>query len=446
MRRPIAIDEMPMNPSKRQREARPNFLSRHCVLSRPVLVVEDQRALAMMLAAMLKERWGCEVHVAEDFRRAKELLASGAPYFAACCDLNLPDAPDGEVIDILVAADIPIIAVTAAFGGEMRQRMIDKGVLDYVLKNSVNAYAHVCELVGFIARNQLAKALVIDDDPLIRDMLMRILTRLRMIVLTAENADDALLMVEDHPDVRLAIVHEHVPQVNGVVVTSALRQRLDKEHLVIIGISDSDDRLIGADFLKNGANDFIRKPFVFEEMITRITKNLEMLNLVEENRQAAYRDYLTGLPNRRSFFVEGPAYMKRASVAGRPLVVAMVDIDNFKRINDTHGHDVGDVALQHVAGVLSASFPDCLVGRLGGEEFGIVLPGSGGEARAVLEKFLATLVATPLVIGQAELTITASIGLATLSRGVEPDLDDLLKAADARLYVAKSLGRNRVEA
>jgi diguanylate cyclase (GGDEF)-like protein len=126
----------------------------------------------------------------------------------------------------------------------------------------------------------------------------------------------------------------------------------------------------------------------------------------------------------------------------------MVDIDNFKRINDTHGHDVGDEALQHVAGVLSASFPDCLIGRLGGEEFGIVLPGSGGEARAVLEKFLATLATTPLVLGQAELMITASIGMATLSpgRGVEPDLDDLLKAADARLYVAKSLGRNRVEA
>lgn len=434
--------------TKRQRHPHPSYLSRHESLERPLLVVEDQRALAAMLAAMLHERWGCEVDVADSLQSARELLAAGKPYFVACCDLNLPDAPDGEVIDLLAEANIPTIAVTAAFGGDMRQRMIDKGVVDYVLKNSINAYAYVCDLVGFIRKNQMTKALIVDDDRIVRKVLGNILRRFRMQVIEAGDGQEALRLAAQHKDLRLAILDYQMEGMDGIRLTAALRQEQGKERLAIIGISSDQDRLIGAEFLKNGANDFFAKPIAFEEVICRVNQNLEMLNLIEENHNAAYRDYLTGLPNRRSFFVDGPYRLEQARKADLPVAVAMLDIDHFKRINDTHGHDTGDEALCHVAALLASAFPASSIARLGGEEFGVLLTGDdAGNAFRLLDEFRATLASSPLDLDEhSSIRITTSVGLAgTVANGSE-DLDALLSAADAKLYAAKAGGRNRVEA
>lgn len=410
---------------KRQRRARPSFLSRQESLERPLLVIEDQRALAAMLAAMLQERWGCEVHVAGSLERTRELLAADIPYFAACCDLNLPDAPNGETIDLLDAADIPNIAVTAAFGGEMRQSMIDKNVVDYVLKNSINAYSYVCDLVGFIRKNQLTKALIVDDDRITRKVLANILGRFRIQVLEAADGQEALRLAAQHQDIRLAIVDYLMDGMDGIRLTSALRQEYGKDRLAIIGISSEENRLIGAEFLKNGANDFFFKPISFEEVICRVNQNLDMLNLIEENRNAAYLDYLTGLP----------------------VAVAMLDIDHFKSINDTYGHDVGDEALCHVAKMLRAAFPAPLIARLGGEEFGVLFSGTEADnAYALLDEFRATLERMPLESAGASIRITTSIGMVNATSGIDADLDYLLSEADARLYAAKTAGRNRVAA
>lgn len=432
---------------KRQRRARPSFLTRQESLERPLLVIEDQRALAAMLAAMLQERWGCEVHVAGSLERTRELLAAGTPYFAACCDLNLPDAPNGETIDLLAAADIPTIAVTAAFGGEMRQRMIDKNVVDYVLKNSINAYSYVCDLVGFIRKNQMSKALIVDDDRITRKVLANILGRFRIQVLEAADGQEALRLAAQHQDIRLAIVDYRMDGMDGIRLTSALRQEYGKDRLAIIGISSEENRLIGAEFLKNGANDFFAKPISFEEVICRVNQCLDMLNLIEENRNAAYRDYLTGLPNRRGFFADGPYRLAQARMAGLPVAVAMLDIDHFKSINDTYGHEAGDEALCHVATLLGAAFPAPLIARLGGEEFGILLSGTEADnAFALLDEFRATLERMLLESAGASIRMTASIGLANATSSIGEDLDFLLSAADARLYAAKAAGRNRVAA
>lgn len=432
---------------KRQRNAHPSFLTRQESLERPLLVIEDQRALAAMLAAMLHERWGCEVHIAESLQRLRDLLAAGTPYFVACCDLNLPDAPHGEAIDLLAEAGIPTIAVTAAFGGEMRQRMIEKGVVDYVLKNSINAYTYVCDLVGFIRKNQLTKALIVDDDRITRKVLANILGRFRIQVLEATNGEEALRLAAQHKDLRLVIVDYRMEGMDGIRLTSALRQENGKDRLAIIGISSEENRLVSAEFLKNGANDFLAKPVSFEEVICRVNQNLEMLNLIEENRNAAYRDYLTGLPNRRSFFVDGPYRLTQARLADLRVAVAMLDIDHFKSINDTYGHDVGDEALCHVATMLNAAFPSPLIARLGGEEFGVLLTGTEADnAYALLDEFRATLDRMPLERAGTSIRITTSVGLASTVASSGDDLDTLLSRADAKLYEAKSGGRNRVVA
>lgn len=157
---------------------------------------------------------------------------------------------------------------------------------------------------------------------------------------------------------------------------------------------------------------------------------------------AASTDYLTGLPNRRTLTQRAEQLFKKAGQAGAGLSVAIFDIDSFKKINDTHGHDVGDRALQHVADILSTHAGNrTMVARSGGEEFVMLLDGPPEQRLEGLRKAVQD---APCKTDGKVLPLTVSIGVA--SRGPsDADFSGLLRRADRALYAAKSLGRNRVE-
>lgn len=408
----------------------------------PILVVEDQLAIAQMLAAMIRERWEADVVVARSLQEVKDLVAARpAAFHVASCDLNLPDAPYGEVIDVVNAAGIRSIALTAAYGQELRETILNKGAIDFVHKDNINAFEYVTELVGRLCKNLSIKVLVVDDSMSARALLKHTLHQLCFEVLTAKDGKEALEVLNANPDIRLMLADYNMPEMDGFELTIEARKKFGKDDLAIVGISASDDPGVSARFIKSGANDFIHKPYSYEEFLCRINQNLDMLELIQANRDAAYRDFLTGLHNRRHFFQAGARMHGEAAKKGPP-VLAMLDIDRFKVINDRYGHDRGDAALIHLANLLRQHFPEALSCRLGGEEFVVLTAGIAADAmRERLDGFRRAVFATPVDADGESIEMSVSIGVTDRAGA---DLDEMLRVADANLYRAKEHGRNRI--
>ncbi len=165
----------------------------------------------------------------------------------------------------------------------------------------------------------------------------------------------------------------------------------------------------------------------------------------EKARQAAVCDHLTGIDNRRSFFEAAEIELRRWRRLPRPLSLLMIDADQFKKINDTHGHPVGDEVLRHIARLMGSTFRQIdMVARIGGEEFAVLLPGSDlASAQRVAERLRAALEAQPAPTDAGPVRCTVSIGIATMDEATA-SVEALLKRADEALYAAKHGGRNRV--
>ncbi|MEJ2214022.1 MAG: diguanylate cyclase [Gammaproteobacteria bacterium] len=419
---------------------RPQHTGMICA-EKPILIIEDQKSLGIMLQDMISERWSCDIHLASTLEEATKLLNENNQYLVALSDLNLPDAQYDKILDTLKAFKIPTVALTGEFGGELREKILSKGVVDYVLKDSINAYSYVVDLLGRLIKNKSIKTLVVDDSKPIRLMLKELLELNGLQVITAENCNDAIKCLKKHHDIKLILTDYNMPDKNGVELTVAVRKKFGKEKLAIIGISEAHGTNTTASFLKNGANDFIHKPLNFEEVITRVNQNLDMLGLLEENYKAANYDFLTQLYNRRAFFRIGQETVEAAFAKGKPITVAMLDIDFFKKVNDTYGHDVGDIVLSQFSQILAKHFHDQLTARLGGEEFAVVMtgiPSSLAEKR--LERLRTTVEETVFDEDGTSIHVTSSIGV--VNSQDNNDLDELLLIADRQLYTAKESGRN----
>lgn len=409
-----------------------------------VLLVDDSQAITQLLRVHCERVAGVATEMAGSLAEAMASVESDPKrFFLAVVDLNLPDAPDGEVVDYLQAHDIPVVVLTGHYDDAMRERMVAKNVVDYLLKASVHEIEHAAHLVRRIHRNRDLQALVVDDSRAYRQYIGGLLEIQHLQVLYAENGREALAVMDQEPGISLVITDYNMPELDGLGLIEALRQQRGRDELAIIGVSDTIHPALPARLLKIGANDFITKPFLVEEFYCRVTQNLDLIEHIRAIRESAVRDYLTGLYNRRYLFEAGEALFAQARRARTSLAAVMLDIDHFKRVNDHYGHLAGDRVLKEVANVLAQSLRRAdLIGRYGGEEFCILLPEiERGALLAKLES-LRTAVANTCIIHDGEgLSVTISLGTTLESAAT---LQALIDRADGALYQAKEGGRNRV--
>lgn len=407
-----------------------------------VLLVEDNKMLAKAQAAMVKNALGFTVDIAYSFQEAEKLVAKGA-YFVALLDLVLPDAPNGEIVD-LVVKKIPSIVFTATYDEETRNSVMEKGVLDYFIKNSIEDFKKVVDEVKRLDTNRKKTILIVDDSKPVRKVIANILKRYNYNTLEAEDGEDALKVIEQNKGIQVVITDYNMPKMDGYELIQRLRNSYDKDEMAIIGLSANDMKSVSTRFLKHGANDFLKKPFEDDELHIRVGQNIELLDKIGQIKDFANKDLLTGLHNRRYFFDAGAQLYQNARQGHITLTCGMVDIDHFKKLNDTYGHHAGDLALKALAGVLEESFErGDLIARLGEEEFCVLSPNMpDDDVQRIFEEVRERIGSIVIEVGGNRVSFTASIGVSTI---LGKDLDDMIGIADDMLYRAKEDGRDRVK-
>lgn len=345
------------------------------------------------------------------------------------------------LIDHCLSQKIKVILLAKSSLELAKQLFATKSILDYVIcqEKTEDGIRQVTTIIKRYIKNQQVTALVVDDSNAFRSHVAFLLSTRGLRVLTANDGVSGLEVIQNEP-IRLVVTDYQMPNMDGLSLVKAIRKNYQDDQLAIIAFTASQGKYT-ADFLKMGANDFLNKPFSREELTCRIDRSLDMLFMVDQLRDSAERDVLTGLHNRRYFLKHSEQLFQE----NRMQALAILDIDFFKKINDCYGHETGDVALRCMADIMRDFMaPGLLIARLGGEEFCIVFSEQFNEnPREFLEKLRVT-------VSQKEITFINSSFYQTLSIGLVDNtkdhlsVSDIMMLADNRLYKAKHQGRNQV--
>lgn len=297
--------------------------------------------------------------------------------------------------------------------------------------------------------------LIADDDPTSLSMLKGMLRKWGFDPIAVRDGAAAWNVFDGEVAPKLAILDWNMPVSNGVDICQRIRREQPSDPPYIILLTSKDDKADMVAGLEAGADDYVTKPFYPEELRARIEVGERMIALRARLNKAlsllehqALHDELTGIMNRRAVTGALRREIAKAERGGGALSIGLVDIDFFKKINDEHGHLVGDKVLVGMTGLLRHELRKYdFLGRWGGEEFLIVTPGVGsGSVSGLYERLRGSIAENMIDAGSVKLGVTISIGVAVADADDKENLtlDGLLKRADDALYQAKADGRNKV--
>jgi PleD family two-component response regulator len=255
-----------------------------------ILVIEDSALFAHLVVKEIEAKLGMTVVLAKSYAETQKLLTDieeqdffSEDYFSiAVSDLNLPDAPSGKVVDLVRSKNIPVIVFTSEFDNKMREMIWSKDIIDYVLKRGKQDVQYLVTLIKRIFSNRFIKVLVVDDSKAFRTQTCNLLEIHKYNLLQAGDGVEALKILKENPDINLVIADYEMPNMDGFVLTQKIREKYNKNEIAIIGVSSQGEHSLSAQFIKNGANDFICKPFLTEEFYCRVTQNVETIEHIKQ--------------------------------------------------------------------------------------------------------------------------------------------------------------------
>jgi two-component system cell cycle response regulator len=447
-----------------------------------VLVVDDIPANVKLLEARLSAEY-FEVLTATSGQQALEIITGHMPDIVLL-DVMMPGMDGFEVCRRIKSETrtqhIPIVMVTALDQVSDRVKGLEAGADDFLTKpvsdialitrvkslvrlkmltDELRARAESTREMGLDAGNfdiaaagKKGRILLVDDRRSTYERLQGVLQTANEVKVITD-PQEALFTAADG-DFELVIISLALTNFDALRLCSQIRS-LDRTRLLpILLVVDQDEtaRLMRA--LEIGVNDYLVRPLDRQETLARVRTQVRrkrytdfLRTNVQHTIEMAATDGLTGLFNRRYLMSHLSTYVDQSAERARPMAVLIVDIDFFKSINDTYGHDVGDEVLKEFASRIRANVRGIdLVARFGGEEFVVVMPDTDlALAQGIAERLRETVAGNAFHVtgGQTQVAVTISIGIGTFDRGDDTP-NTILKRADTALYRAKKTGRNRV--
>ncbi|MBD3271842.1 MAG: diguanylate cyclase [Elusimicrobia bacterium] len=297
------------------------------------------------------------------------------------------------------------------------------------------------------------RILIVDDEKDMVDVICEVLSTSSYELLTALSGEEALQIIEKQT-VDIVLLDLNMPGIGGYEVCRRIKKLTEGALTPIIVLSSNSQEVDKVAALSLGAVDYITKPFSPGELRARVQTQLKLKNMHEDlykQRSAMSKlvihDELTGIYNRRYLLTRLDEELARASRYRSPLVCMMMDIDDFKMINDTHGHQAGDVVLKGISVLLRNFVRETdVVARYGGEEFVIILPETDiPGAVAFAERLMESIRNHTFTYQDKNLNVTMSIGISS-NQNTEISKETLINEADTCLYKAKNEGKNRIKA
>lgn len=448
-----------------------------------ILVVDDIPANVKLLEARLLAEY-FDVLTAEDGFKALNIVEQTSVDLILL-DIMMPGMDGFEVCERLKAnprtAHIPVVMVTALDQPADRVRGLKAGADDFLTKpvNDLQLVSRVKSLVrlktlsdelriraetarnigmdDFMRLDNLdvsGQVLLVDSRASSQERIIRALKPVAEVTAISDPQSAVFEAAENHFD--MIIINGNSDDYDPLRLCSQLRLLERTRFLPLLLVTELGQEDIVIRALDLGVNDYIIRPIDPNELVARTLTQIKrkryndrLRSSVRQSIELAVTDGLTGLNNRRYLDNHLKTLFNRAAARGRPLSVCITDIDRFKLVNDTYGHDVGDEVLKEFARRIRSTVRGAdLACRFGGEEFVVVMPDTDAvSAGAIAERLRRVIEESPFSLPGQELalTVTASLGIATNMTGVDTP-EQLLKQADRALYEAKNQGRNRVVA
>lgn len=407
-----------------------------------ILLVEDVASFGKSVKRELEARLFHKVTVVPTLAEAKGLLKNSAGEFAlAVVDYSLPDAPDGEGVRQIVSTGVPTIALSATLKGSMRENLLSLKAVDYVIKGRPDAVPTLVREVERALANSRAKALVVDAHDESGKRTRAMLEACKFSVIGASDGKGALDAIGRHADLKAVLVDADLPDMEGWQLVSKIRLIHGYSALPVIGVAGWGEAEANAAFVKYGANDFIARPFRQEELYSRLTMNMELAEQRFSLKRAHNFDFLTGLPNRTSFFGMAEKLFENYKRDNLSITIGLIDLDRFRELNARCGHGMGDAVLKEVARLVKSHFRKSdVVCRFGGEEFCVMLTNVGKNLeKSTFEKFRRLIAETEVEYRGKKARATVSIGV---TGNYHTSLEGMVRRADEMLMEAKNAGRN----
>ncbi|MBF0626498.1 MAG: response regulator, partial [Magnetococcales bacterium] len=226
-----------------------------------LLLVEDSKSFGSLVQSRIQAALPIEAVLGDSFAQAETLLNQNpGRFFLAVLDLNLPDAPNGEIVDLVLAQGIPVFVLTGIYRPDLQRDLLDRGVLDYFIKDNAGVINAVIHAIDRIRKNRGVPVLVVDDSAAARQEIAGFLGRYGFRPLLAENGSQAMAVVARH-DIHLVICDYDMPEMDGIRFVKGLREQRQRDDVAVIGFSSLDRPDLPVEFIKAGANDFLFKPF-----------------------------------------------------------------------------------------------------------------------------------------------------------------------------------------